>query len=95
MISKESQEVVDNMTAGFIKLVTDLDAEVTEPGNVWVKKKFANTHNVNVSTDRHESDLVLLITDDDDPSSLVEETYGDLGQLVDRITQIDEYSEEV
>lgn len=95
MINKESQEVVDNMTAGFIKLVTDLDAEVTEPGNVWVKKKFANTHNVNVSTDRHESDLVLLITDDDDPSSLVEETYGDLGQLVDRITQIDEYSEEV
>ena len=95
MISKESQQAVDNLTAGYIQMIAGLDAEVTEPGNVWVKKKFADTHNVNIATTRNESELVLLITDDDDPSTVVEEPYKDLGELVERIKQIDELSQEV
>ena len=92
MISKESQSAVDNMTAGYIQMFTDLDAEVTEPGNVWVKKKFAGTHNVNIATDRKK--MVILITDDDDPSMIVEEAYEDLGELTERVKQIDELSDE-
>lgn len=92
MISKESQQAVDNMTAGYIQMIAGLDAEVTEPGNVWVKKKFANTHNVNIATDR--DGMVVLITDDDDPSTVVEEIYDDLGEAVNRIMQINESSEE-
>lgn len=94
MISKESQQAVDNMTAGYIQMIAGLDAEVTEQGNVWVNKKFAGTHNLNVDTARNGSDLVLLITDDDDPSMIVEEVYNDLGDLVERIKEIDELSEE-
>ena len=94
MISKESQSAVDNMTAGYITMFTDLEAEVTEPGNVWVNKKFAGTHNVNIATARHESTMVILITDDDDPSMVVEEVYGDLGEVTDRIKQMGELSDE-
>jgi hypothetical protein len=92
MISKESQVAVDNMTAGYIQMIAGLKAEVTEPGNVWVNKKFAGTHNVNVATDREG--IVVLITDDDDPSTIVEEIYDDLGEAVNRIIQINELSEE-
>jgi hypothetical protein len=94
MISKESQVAVDNMTAGYIQMFAGLEAEVTEPGNVWVNKKFADTHNVNIATARAGSDLVLLITDDDDPSTVVEEPYKDLGELVDRIKEMVELSDE-
>ena len=94
MISKESQQAVDNMTAGYIQMIAGLDAEVTEPGNVWVKKKFADTHNVNIATARHESTMVILITDDDDPSMVVEEVYSDLGEVTDRIKEMCELSDE-
>jgi hypothetical protein len=94
MISKESQQAVDNMTAGYIQMIAGMDAEVTEPGNVWVKKKFADTYNVNIATARHESTMVILITDDDDPSTIIEEVYGDLGEAVNRIMQINELSKE-
>jgi len=92
MISKESQQAVDNLTAGYIQMIAGLDAEVTEPGNVWVKKKFANTHNVNIATDR--KNMVILITDDDDPSMIVEEVYEDLGEVTDRLKEINKLSEE-
>ena len=92
MISKESQVAVDNMTAGYIQMIAGLDAEVTEPGNVWIKKKFAGTHNVNIATDR--KNMVILITDDDDPSMIVEEVYEDLGEVTERIKQMDELSDE-
>jgi hypothetical protein len=94
MISKESQQAVDNMTAGYVQMIAGFDAEVTEPGNVWVNKKFAGTHNINIDTGREGSDLVILITDDDDPSTVVEEVYGDLGEVVERIKEIDELSRE-
>jgi hypothetical protein len=94
MIDEASQSAVDNMVAGYIKIFTGLDAEVTELGNVHLTKKFAGTHNVNIATARHESDLVLLITDDDDPSSLVEEAPGDLAEIAERITKINNLSEE-
>lgn len=94
MISKESQTAVDNMTAGYIKMFTGITAEVTEPGNVWLDKKFAGTHNINIDTARSGSDLVLLLTDDDDPSMLVEEVYSDLGLVVERIKEIDELAKE-
>lgn len=94
MIDEASQSAVDNMVAGYIKIFTGLDAEVTELGNVHLTKKFAGTHNVNIATARDESDLVLLLTDDDDPSMLVEETPGDLAKIAERITEINELSEE-
>jgi hypothetical protein len=94
MIDEASQSAVDNMVAGYIKIFTGLDAEVTELGNVHLTKKFAGTHNVNIATARDESDLVLLLTDDDDPSMLVEETPGDLAEIAERITEINELSEE-
>jgi len=82
------------MTAGYIKMFTGITAEVTEPGNVWLDKKFAGTHNINIDTARSGSDLVLLLTDDDDPSMLVEEVYSDLGLVVERIKEIDELAKE-
>lgn len=94
MIDEASQSAVDNMVAGYIKIFTGLDAEVTELGNVHLTKKFAGTHNVNIATARDESDLVLLLTDDDDPSMLVEETPGDLAEIAERIAEINELSEE-
>jgi len=94
MIDEASQSAVDNMVAGYIKIFTGLDAEVTELGNVHLTKKFAGTHNVNIATARDESDLILLITDDDDPSMIVEETPGDLAEIAERITEINELSEE-
>jgi hypothetical protein len=94
MISKESQEVVDNLVSGYIKMFAEVDAEITEPGNVWVNKKFADTHNLNVDTDSYEDQFVLKITDDDDPSSIVEEIYEDLEKLTDRIAEINTMSEE-
>lgn len=94
MIDEGSQLAVDNMVAGYIKIFTKLDAEVTEPGNVHLVKKFAGTHNVNIDTGREGSDMVLLITDDDDPSIVVEETPGDLAEIAERITEINNLSEE-
>jgi hypothetical protein len=94
MISKESQQAVDNMTAGYIGLMTNIEADVIEPGRVLLNKTFAKSYHVGVDTARHESDLVLTITDDNDPFSVVEETYGDLGELTDRIKQINEMAEE-
>ena len=94
MISKESQKVMDYMVAGYVGLMTGLSAEVTEPGNVWVDKKFANTHNLNIDTSREGSNLVLLITDDDDPSTVVEEIYDDLTEVAERIEEINTLSEE-
>ena len=82
------------MTAGYIQMVAGIPAEVTEPGNVWLDKKFAGTHNINIDTARSGSDLVLLLTDDDDPSMLVEEVYSDLGLVVERIKEIDELAKE-
>ena len=94
MISKESQKVMDYMVAGYVGLMTGLSAEVTEPGNVWVDKKFAGTHNLNIDTSREGSNLVLLITDDDDPSTVVEEIYDDLTEVAERIEEINTLSEE-
>ena len=82
------------MTAGYIKMFTGIAAEVTELGNVWLNKKFAGTHNINIDTARSGSDLVLLLTDDDDPSMLAEEVYGDLGLVVERIKEIDQLADE-
>jgi len=92
MISKESQMALDNMTAGYIQMVAGIPAEVTELGNVRLNKKFGGSQNIDVDTARTGTDLVLLFTDDDDPSKVVEEAYADLGLLVDRLKEIDDDS---
>jgi hypothetical protein len=94
MISKESQDVVDNMTAGYIGFMTNIEADVIEPGRLLLNKTFAKTYHVGVDTARNESEFVLTITDDDDPSTVVEEPYEDLAELTDRIKQINEMADE-
>ena len=80
---------VDNLTAGYITLMTKLDAEVTEIGNVHIKGKFGPSGgNLNIDTIGHEEDLILKITEDDDPAMLIEESYTDLAEVADRINQI-------
>ena len=95
MISESSQNAVDNMTAGYVKLMTGLDAEVTEIGNIHIKSKFGpDGGNLNIDTISHEESLILKITEDDDPSMIIEELYGDLSEVADRINQIKEMVED-
>jgi hypothetical protein len=89
MIDESSQTAVDNLTAGYIKMMTELDAEVTEVGNIHIKGKFGpGGGNLNIDTISHEEALVLKITEDDDPSMMIEEFYGDLAEVADRINEI-------
>ena len=93
MIDADSQRAVDNMTAGYIKLMTGIEAEVTEPGNVFLKRKFGKTSNINIDTNSHDEKLILCITDDEDHDLYVEETPEDLAEIVERINQIVEMEE--
>ena len=95
MLDSATQSLVDNMVADYVQTMTGITTEVTEPGNVWLDKKFAGTSNLNIDTDSHPEKFILCITDDDDPSWIAEETPIDLDKMVDRIKQINEYSEEV
>lgn len=80
---------VDNLTAGYITLMTKLDAEVTEVGNVHIKGKFGpGGGNLNIDTISNEECLVLKITEDDDPAMVIEEPYEDLAEIADRINEI-------
>ena len=89
MISKESQMAVDNLTSGYVRMIADIPAEVTELGNVRLNKKFAGYRSINIDTARSGSDFALLLVDDRDPSNLVEEIYADLELIVERIMEID------
>jgi len=89
MISKESQMAVDNLTSGYVQMIANIPAEVTELGNVRLNKEFAGYKSINIDTARSGSDLVLLLVDDRDPLKVVEEVYADLGILVERIMEID------
>jgi len=92
MISKESQMAVDNLTSGYVQMVADIPAEVTELGNVRLNKEFAGYKSINIDTARSGSDFALLLVDDRDPSNLVEEIYADLELIVERIIEIDSSS---
>jgi len=89
MISKESQMAVDNLTSGYVRMIADIPAEVTELGNVRLNKEFAGYKSINIDTARSGSDFALLLVDDRDPSNLVEEIYADLELIVERIIEID------
>ena len=92
-IDDSSQQVVDNMTAGYIKMMTQVDAEVIEPGRVKLNRKFGKTGNIVIDTNSHPEKLVVCITDDEDPALYVEETPEDLGEVAERINQIIEMEE--
>ena len=89
MISKESQMAVDNLASGYVQMVANIPAEVTELGNVRLNKEFSGYKSINIDTARSGTDLVLLLVDDRDPLKVVEEVYPDLGILVERIIEID------
>ena len=89
MISKESQMAVDNLASGYVQMVANIPAEVTELGNVRLNKEFAGYKSINIDTARSGSDFALLLVDDRDPSNLVEEIYADLELIVERIIEID------
>ena len=89
MISKESQMAVDNLTSGYVQMIANIPAEVTELGNVRLNKEFAGYKSINIDTARSGSDFALLLVDDRDPSNLVEEIYADLELIVERIMEID------
>jgi len=89
MVSKESQMAVDNLTSGYVRMIADIPAEVTELGNVRLNKEFAGYKSINIDTARSGSDFALLLVDDRDPSNLVEEIYADLELIVERIMEID------
>ena len=89
MISKESQMAVDNLTSGYVQMIANIPAEVTELGNVRLNKEFAGYKSINIDTARSGSDFALLLVDDRDQSNLVEEIYGDLELIVERIMEID------
>ena len=89
MISKESQMAVDNLTSGYVQMIANIPAEVTELGNVRLNKEFAGYKSINIDTARSGSDFALLLVDDRDPSNLVEEIYADLELIVERIIEID------
>jgi len=92
MISKESQMAVDNLTSGYVQMIANIPAEVTELGNVRLNKEFAGYKSINIDTARSGSDFALLLVDDRDPSNLVEEIYADLELIVERIIEIDSSS---
>ena len=89
MVSKESQMALDNLASGYVQMVANIPAEVTELGNVRLNKEFSGYKSINIDTARSGSDLVLLLVDDRDPLKVVEEVYADLGILVERIMEID------
>lgn len=88
MIDETTQTVVDNMTAGYIKMMTSVDTEVIEPGRVKLNRKFGKTGNIIIDTASHKEKMIVCITDDDDPALYVEETPEDLEEITDRINQI-------
>lgn len=88
MIDADSQMAVDNLTAGFIKMVTQIETEVLEPGYVRLNRKFGKTSNIMIRTDLDPEKLVLCITDDDDLDLYVEEAPEDLDEIINRINQI-------
>ena len=87
-IDAESQGVVDNMTAGYIKLMTDVDTEVIEPGRVKLNRKFGKTGNIQIDTASNPDGLIVCITDDDDHDLYVEELFEGLDGISDRVNEI-------
>ena len=80
-----NQEVVDNMVAGYISMMTPYEAKVTDSGEVSIIGKTANFI-VDTATD--DEKLILTIIDHDDPFLPIEETPKDLDKIAERLTEI-------
>lgn len=93
MIDESTQLVVDNMTAGYIKMFTNVEAEVIEPGRVKLNRKFGGTGNIVIDTNSDDEAMIVCITDDDDFDLYVEEGPQSLEEVADRINQIIEMEE--
>lgn len=76
------------MSAGYIKLITGVETEVTEPGNIYLNRKFGSTGRINIKTAEHPEKMILCISDDLDYDMYVEEDPADLAEITDRINEI-------
>lgn len=92
-LDENTQKFVDDLSAGYIKMFTNVEAEVIEPGRIRLDRKFGKTSNIVIDTTSHEDKMILCITDDEDLDLYVEEAPADLEEIADRINQIIEMEE--
>jgi hypothetical protein len=87
LITKESQQAVDNMVRGYIDMLTPYEPQVTSLGEIQMEGKHCT---IIVDTASDSEDLILTIIDHFDPYQPIVEDPQDLGKVTERINEIHE-----